>query len=58
MKFITNLNFGMSTADPFSQIVLGFTGMSLGAIVARYFYTYANLEICRRPRFAMQSRGS
>lgn len=32
MKFITNLNFGMSTADPFSQIVLGFTGMSLAPL--------------------------
>lgn len=57
--YLANLNFGTSTIDPFSQIVSPeFTGLSLGAIAARYFYTYANLEICRRLRFAMQSRCS
>lgn len=37
-------------------IVPGSAGTREDAIVPRYFYTYADLEICRRSRFAMQSR--
>lgn len=55
-EFISaNLNFGTSTIDPFPQS--DSLGIHVNPDAPRYFSTYADLEICRRPRFAMQSPG-